>query len=449
MAPVALHPHDNGSSQHANSKNASTATTPSADAEARAHSGDDGTPVDLSSADVIRLEHEFGAHNYHPLPVVFDRALGAKVWDPEGKEYIDMLSAYSAVNQGHCHPRIVATLTQQAQRLTLSSRAFYNSGFGVFAERVTKLFNYEMVLPMNTGAEAVETGIKLARKWAYEKKGVTKGRAIVLSAAGNFHGRTIGVISMSTDPESREGFGPYLEGVGPNFRDGDSIHTIRYGEIEDIRRALELHSKDVAAILLEPIQGEAGIVVRELCTQHNVLLIYVVLLGKALSGGVYPVSAVLADKDVMLCIRPGEHGSTYGGNPLGCAVAMTALDVLIEEGLAERATRLGEQFRNDVRALRSPLVKEVRGRGLFNAIVIDESASSRGRTAWQFCLLLKSRGVLANPPIIRFSPPLVISEDDLQKSIGVIRQTLIDLDKLEEIPGEVESEKGFRDEISN
>ncbi|KAF8498140.1 ornithine-oxo-acid aminotransferase [Russula emetica] len=482
MAPVAVHSHDNGSSRHANGKTASTATVV---AEARAHSGDDGTAVDLSSADVIRLEHEFGAHNYHPLPVVFDRALGAKVWDPEGKEYIDMLSAYSAVNQGHCHPRIVATLTQQAQRLTLSSRAFYNSVFGAFAEKVTKVFNYEMVLPMNTGAEAVETGIKLARKWAYEKKGVTEGRAMVLSAAGNFHGRTISVISMSTDPESRNGFGPYLEGVGPNFRDGDAIRTIRYGEIEEIRRALELHGKDVAAVLLEPIQGEAGIVVpptgyfrqvRELCTQHNVLLICdeiqtglcrtgkmlcmehegvrpdVVLLGKALSGGVYPVSAVLANRDVMLCIRPGEHGSTYGGNPLGCAVAMTALDVLIEEGLAERATRLGEQFRNGIRALRSPLVKEVRGRGLFNAIVIDESASTHARTAWQFCLLLKSRGVLAKPThvnIVRFSPPLVISEEDLQKSIGVIQQALIDLDKLEEIPGEVESEKGFRDEISN
>ncbi|KAH9993356.1 ornithine aminotransferase [Russula vinacea] len=407
-----------------------------------------------------------------------------RVWDPEGKEYIDMLSAYSAVNQGHCHPRIVATLVQQAQRLTLSSRAFYNSLFGLFAEKVTKLFGYDMVLPMNTGAEAVETGIKLARKWAYEKKGVTEGRAIVLSAAGNFHGRTIGVISMSTDPESRNGFGPYLEGVGPNYRDGDAVRTIRYGEIDDIRRALELHGKDVAAILLEPIQGEAGIVVpptgyfrqvRELCSQHNVLLICdeiqtglcrtgkmlcvehegirpdVVLLGKALSGGVYPVSAVLADKDVMLCVRPGEHGSTYGGNPLGCAVAMTALDVLVEEGLAERALRLGEQFRNDIRALHSPLVKEVRGRGLFNAVVIDESTSSRGRTAWQFCLLLKSRGVLAKPThvnIIRFSPPLVISEEDLQKAVGVIRQALIDLDQLEEIPGEVESEKGFRDELN-
>lgn len=481
MAPVALHPQDNTLNRNANGKNASAvaaAVTP----EARDNSAQQ---VHLSSADVIRLEHEHGAHNYHPLPVVFDRALGATVWDPEGKEYIDMLSAYSAVNQGHCHPRIVATLVQQAQRLTLSSRAFYNSVFGAFAEKVTKIFGYDMVLPMNTGAEAVETGIKLARKWAYEKKGVPEGRAIVFSAAGNFHGRTIGVISMSTDPDSRNGFGPYLTGVGPTYQDGDATRTIRYGEIEDIRRALELYGKEAAAILIEPIQGEAGIVVppegylrqvRELCTQHNVLLVCdeiqtglsrtgkllcvehegirpdIVLLGKALSGGVYPVSAVLADKEVMLCIKPGEHGSTYGGNPLGCAVAMTALDVLIEERLAERAQRLGEQFRNGVRELRSPLVKEVRGRGLFNAIVINENASTRKRTAWQLCLLLKSRGVLAKPThvnIIRFSPPLVISEEDLQRGIEIIKQALNDLDELEEIPGEVESEKGFCDELTN
>ncbi|KAI0290055.1 ornithine-oxo-acid aminotransferase [Russula brevipes] len=475
MAPVAHHLQDDGSSRHANGKSASTAT-PDPAAEPRAES-DNAPPLHLSSADVIQREHEFGAHNYHPLPVVFDRGLGAKVWDPEGKEYTDMLSAYSAVNQGHCHPRI-------AQRLSLSSRAFYNSVFCAFAEKVTKLFGYDMVLPMNTGAEAVETGIKLARKWAYEEKKVPEGRAIVLSAAGNFHGRTIGVISMSTDPESRGGFGPYLEGVGPTYRDGDAVHTIRYGEIEDIRRALELHGKHVAAFLVEPIQGEAGIVlppagyfrqVRELCSQHNVLLICdeiqtglcrtgkllcvehegirpdVLLLGKALSGGMYPVSAVLADKHIMLCIQPGEHGSTYGGNPLGCAVAMTALDVLIDERLAERAERLGEQFRSGIRAFRSPLIKEVRGRGLFNAVVMNESASSRGRTAWQFCLLLKSRGVLAKPThvnIIRFSPPLVISEEDLQKAVETIQQALIDLDQLEEIPGEAESEKGFRDELS-
>ncbi|GBE86950.1 Ornithine aminotransferase car2 [Sparassis crispa] len=442
------------------------------------------TPAHLMTGDVIRLEHEFGAHNYHPLPVVFESAKGAKVWDPEGNEYIDMLSAYSAVNQGHCHPKIVAALVQQASKCTLSSRAFYNSMFGSFAEKITKMFGYDMVLPMNTGAEAVETALKLARRWAYEKKGVADGDALIFSAEGNFHGRTIGVISMSTDPESRHGFGPYLQGVGPTFEDGDEIRTIRYGKIADVARALQLHGKNTAAFLIEPIQGEAGIVVppdgylaqvRELCTKHNVLLICdeiqtglcrtgkmlcceydnvrpdLVLLGKALSGGVYPVSAVLADRDVMLCIQPGEHGSTYGGNPLGCAVAMTALDVLVEENLARRAEVLGEKFRNAVRAIKSPLVKTVRGRGLLNAVVIDEQCSSKGRTAWQFCLLLKSRGVLAKPThvnIIRFAPPLVISEEDLMKAVGVIASCLSDLDKLEDIPGEVESEKGHKDTLT-
>lgn len=439
----------------------------------------------VTSAEVINLEHEHGAHNYHPLPVVFERASGARVWDPEGNEYIDMLSAYSAVNQGHCHPRIVATLVEQAQKLTLSSRAFYNSVFGQYAKKVTGIFGFDMVLPMNTGAEAVETAIKLSRKWAYMKKGVPEGKAIVLSVEGNFHGRTLGVISMSTDPESRTGFGPYLPMVGPTFDDKGTTRTIRYGEISDIQRAFELHGENIAAFLVEPIQGEAGIVVppegylrevRELCTKHNVLLICdeiqtglcrtgkmlcyqhdnirpdIVLLGKALSGGVYPVSAVLADKDVMLCIKPGEHGSTYGGNPLGCAVAMTALDVLIEEDLANRAADLGKKFRAGVRGIKSPLVKLVRGRGLLNAVVIDEEKSARGRTAWQLCLLLKSRGLLAKPThvnIIRFAPPLVISEDELMKSVRIIEQSLIDLDQLEDIPGEVDSEKGFKDTLSN
>jgi len=441
--------------------------------------------VHLSSADVVQLEHEYGAHNYHPLPVVFESGKGAKVWDPEGKEYIDMLSAYSAVNQGHCHPRIVATLVEQAQKLTLSSRAFYNSVFGQYAKKVTSLLGYDMVLPMNTGAEAVETAIKLSRKWAYEKKGVPEGKAVVLSVEGNFHGRTIGIISMSTDPESRTGFGPYLQGVGPVFNDKGTARVIRYGEISDLERALELYGKNVAAFLIEPIQGEAGIVVppegylqqvRELCTRHRVLLICdeiqtglcrtgkmmcyeydsirpdVVLLGKALSGGMYPVSAVLADRDVMLCIQPGEHGSTYGGNPLGCAVAMTALDVLVDEKLAQRAFELGEKFRSAVRAIRSPLIQTVRGRGLLNAVVINEDKSTRGRSAWQLCLLLKSRGVLAKPThvnIIRFAPPLVISEADLMKAVKIIGECLADLDTLEEIPGEADSEKGFRDTLDN
>ncbi|EKM52383.1 uncharacterized protein PHACADRAFT_260715 [Phanerochaete carnosa HHB-10118-sp] len=441
--------------------------------------------VHLSSADVFHLEHEYGAHNYHPLPVVFESAKGAKVWDPEGKEYIDMLSAYSAVNQGHCHPRIVATLVEQAQKLTLSSRAFYNSVFGKYAQKVTSMFGYDMVLPMNTGAEAVETSIKLCRKWAYEKKGVPAGEAIVLSVAGNFHGRTIGVISMSTDPESRTGFGPYLEGVGPTFVDNGPTRTIQFGEISDLERALELHGSRVAGFLIEPIQGEAGIVVppagylvkvRELCTKHKVLLICdeiqtglcrtgkmmayeydnirpdIVLLGKALSGGMYPVSAVLADRDVMLCIRPGEHGSTYGGNPLGCAVSMTALDVLVEEDLAQRAYDLGVKFRFGISAIKSPLIKTVRGLGLLNAIVIDEEKSIRKRTAWQLCLLLKSRGVLAKPThvnIIRFAPPLIISEEDLMKAVKIIGECLEDLDNLDVIPGEVESEKGFKEVLDD
>ncbi|GAW06750.1 ornithine aminotransferase [Lentinula edodes] len=393
-----------------------------------------------SSAEVIQMEHQFGAHNYHPLPVVFERAQGAKVWDPEGREYIDMLSAYSAVNQvsilfaveeGHCHPRIAATLIEQYHR-----------------------------------------NVWLARKWAYAKKGVPEGKAMVLCVENNFHGRTLGIISMSTDPESRTGFGPYLEGVGPTFVDGSQERTIRYGIVEDLERALELHGKYVAAFLIEPIQGEAGIVVPELgylaqvhavCKKHNVLLICdeiqtglcrtgkmldceydnvrpdVVLLGKALSGGMYPVSAVLADRDIMLCIKPGEHGSTYGGNPLGCAVAMTALQVLQDEKLAERAMALGGLFRSSVSALNSPLVQIVRGRGLLNAVVIDESKSTKGRTAWQLCLLLKSRGVLAKPThvnIIRFAPPLVISEEDLLKSVKVLGECLNDLDKLDVIPGE-------------
>jgi len=439
----------------------------------------------LTSADVIRKEHTHGAHNYHPLPVVFDSALGAKVWDPEGNEYIDMLSAYSAVNQGHRHPKIIDALIAQAGKLTLSSRAFYNSVFGEFAEQITSMFGYDMVLPMNTGAEAVETSVKLARKWAYEKKGVPEGKAVVLSVEGNFHGRTLGIISMSTDPESRGGFGPYLEGVGPTYIDGGKQQTIRYGVIEDLERALELNGKNVAAFLIEPIQGEAGIVVpedgylaqvHELCKMHNVLLICdeiqtglcrtgkmlaceydnvrpdIILLGKALSGGVYPVSAVLADKDVMLCIKPGEHGSTYGGNPLGCAVAMTALRVLVDEKLADRAMVLGEKFRSSVLALKSPMVATVRGRGLLNAIVIDESQSSRGRTAWQLCLLLKSRGVLAKPThvnIIRFAPPLVIEEKDLMKAVKIIGECLKDLDVLEEIPGDEGSEKGHTDNLTN
>ncbi|GHJ87865.1 hypothetical protein NliqN6_4267 [Naganishia liquefaciens] len=427
-----------------------------------------------SSEDVIHMEHEHSAHNYHPLPVVFEKAKGAKVWDPEGKEYIDMLSAYSAVNQGHCHPRILQTLTEQAHKVTLSSRAFYSSHLGPYAEKVTSMFGYDMVLPMNTGMEAVETAIKLARKWGYTKKGIPEGKAKVLSVDGSFHGRSLGAISLSTDPESRAGFGPFVPGLGPVTSTG----TIRYNHPEDLEAALKAHGDEVAGFIVEPIQGEAGIYVpdegylarcAELCKRYNVLFIVdeiqtglartgkmlcsewdnvkpdIITLGKALSGGVYPVSAVLANKDVMLCIKPGEHGSTYGGNPLGCAVAMTALDVLVDEKLVDRAQRLGEIFRSEVRKIDSPLIKLVRGRGLLNAIIIDESASKKGRTAWQLCLLMKSKGLLAKPThvnIIRFAPPLVIEESDLRKGISLIKESLGELDELDRIPGDVGEEKG-------
>ncbi|SJX63385.1 probable CAR2-ornithine aminotransferase [Sporisorium reilianum f. sp. reilianum] len=426
--------------------------------------------IPLTTQEVIHKEAEYGAHNYHPLPVVFDRAQGAHVWDPEGKQYLDFLSAYSAVNQGHCHPAIVGALVAQAQRLTLSSRAFYNSAFAPFAEKVTQTFGYEMVLPMNTGAEAVETALKLARKWGYMKKGIPDGKARLLSVSGNFHGRTLGVISMSTDPESRTGFGPFLDRVGPGVDD----MTIRYDNADDLEKVLDKYGHEVAAFLVEPIQGEAGIVVptpgylkrvEQLCRKHNVLFICdeiqtglgrtgkmlahqhdgvrpdIVTLGKALSGGVYPVSAVLADRDVMLCIKPGEHGSTYGGNPLGCAVATAAIDVLVNEKLCERADELGAKFRHQLAEIKHPLLASVRGRGLLNAIVIDEHKSTKGRSAWQLCLLLKHKGLLAKPThvnIIRLAPPLVIDEKDLEKGVQIIKEALEELDTLDVIPGDDE-----------
>ncbi|CDH55574.1 ornithine aminotransferase [Lichtheimia corymbifera JMRC:FSU:9682] len=410
-----------------------------------------------TSKEAINLEHEYSAHNYHPLPAVFSKAQGVWVWDPEGRKYMDFLSAYSAVNQGHCHPKIVKALCDQAQVLTLSSRAFYNNVFGSFAKYIHEYFGYDMVLPMNTGAEAVETAIKLARKWGYEKKGIPENEAIVLSAENNFHGRTTGVVSMSTDPESYGGFGPYLPLVGPKA----TGHLIRYNNVDDLKQVLEAHGDKVAAFIVEPIQGEAGIMVpddgylkqcQELCKKHNVLFIAdeiqtglgrtgkmlctqhdnirpdVVLLGKALSGGVYPVSAVLADKDVMMCIKPGEHGSTYGGNPLGCAVSIAALEVIKEEDLPARAERLGKVFRDALSKIKSPLLQTVRGRGLLNAIVIDESKSDK--TAWEICLLLKSRGLLAKPThvnIIRLAPPLVITEEELLEGARIIEQALTDI----------------------
>ncbi len=417
----------------------------------------DAESGNVSSEQSIRLENAHSAHNYHPLPVVFSKAQGAHVWDPECRQYLDFLSAYSAVNQGHCHPKIINALIEQAQNLTLSSRAFHNDVYGTFSKYVTEYFGYDRVLPMNTGAEAVETSLKIARKWGYMKKGIARDQAIVLTPTENFHGRTMGVISMSTDPESRDGYGPYLPNVGPQCPGSDRF--IRYNCIEDLEHALSKHGRNVAAFLVEPIQGEAGIVVPDdnylcrvsaLCKEHNVLLIVdeiqtgiartgkmlcvehsgvrpdMVLLGKAISGGVYPVSVVLADDVVMNCIEPGTHGSTYGGNPLGCAVSMAALGVVKEEGLVERSAKLGEVFRTGLREIKSPLVKVVRGLGLFNAVVVDESQMN-GKTAWELCILMKSKGLLAKPThqnIIRFAPPLVISEEDIRLGLSIIKASL-------------------------
>lgn len=382
---------------------------------------------------------------------------------------MDFLSAYSATNQGHCHPKIVKALIDQAQTLTLSSRAFYNDQYGKYAKYITEYFGFDMVLPMNTGAEAVETAIKLARKWGYTKKGIPPNKAIVFSATGNFHGRTTGIISMSTDPESRGGFGPYLPNVGPQCPKTGEL--LEYGSLESLEKCLKAHADHAAGFLVEPIQGEAGIYVPpegylkgayELCKKYNVLFIAdeiqtglcrsgkmlacdwedvrpdILILGKALSGGVYPVSAVLADKDIMLCIRPGEHGSTYGGNPLGCAVAMAALEVLKEENLAERSNQLGQKFREMLRSINSPYISLVRGKGLLNAVVIDESISDK--SAWHICLLLKHNGLLAKPThrnIIRLAPPLCITEEELKKGADIIAKVLREIKdmKIADIPG--------------
>lgn len=418
--------------------------------------------MSISSATAQQYEHDYSAHNYHPLPVVFHKAQGAHVWDPEGKEYLDFLSAYSAVNQGHCHPKIVGALIEQAQKLTLCSRAFSSDVFGEYAKYVTEYFGYELILPMNTGAEAVETGLKLARKWGYAKKGIKKGEAIILSAVDNFHGRTLGIISMSTDPDATTDFGPYLNGVGPQIPGEHKGSLLRYGVIEDVEKAFANAGDKIAAILLEPIQGEAGIVVppkgyfarvQKLCREYKVLLICdeiqtgiartgkmlcyehyenvrpdIVLLGKAISGGVYPVSAVLSSKEIMLTLPAGSHGSTYGGNPLACSVAMAALQVVKDENLAARAESLGQLLRNKLQELLNEsngVITEVRGKGLLCAIVIDDS-KTKG-TAWDLCLLMKDQGVLAKPThdnIIRLAPPLVISEEDLLKGVTAIKNAL-------------------------
>ena len=396
----------------------------------------------------MALEDAHGAHNYHPLPVVLDRGEGVHVWDVEGKKYFDFLSAYSAVNQGHCHPHIVGALQRQSERLTLTSRAFYNSNLGPFEKFMTELFGYDKVLPMNSGVEGGETSNKLARKWGYQKKGIPENQARILFAHGNFWGRTLAAISSSDDPLSYKDFGPYMPGYD----------LIPYNDLDALER--ELKDPNVCAFMVEPIQGEAGVVVpdegylagvRQLCTQYNVLFIAdevqtgiartgrllatdyedarpdLLVLGKALSGGVFPVSAVLADNEVMMCLKPGEHGSTFGGNPLACAVAQAALEVVINDELASNAYKLGMRFREAMQDLveSTELVTAVRGKGLLNAIVINDTPDSS--TAWDLCVALKDNGLLAKPThgnIIRFAPPLVMTAAQLEECIAIIAKTV-------------------------
>ena len=402
------------------------------------------------SEELIRLEAQYGAHNYHPLPVVLAKGLGAKVLDVEGKEYFDFLSAYSAVNQGHCHPKILKALTDQASRLTLTSRAFHNDVLGKYEQFITTLFGYDKVLPMNTGVEGGETANKLARKWGYEHKGIPENQAKIIFAKGNFWGRTLAAISSSDDPVSYKGFGPYMPGY----------ELIPYNDLQALEQKLQ--DPTVAAFMVEPIQGEAGVVVpdegylagvRALCTQHNVLFIAdevqtgiartgkmlacdyedarpdILILGKAISGGVLPVSAILADDEVMLTIKPGEHGSTYGGNPLACKVAQAALEVVVDENLAQKSQVLGDLFRKELTdfMITHEMVQTVRGKGLLNALVINDTEESS--TAWDLCVGLKENGLLAKPThgnIIRFAPPLVITEGELNHCLEIIKQTIAD-----------------------
>ncbi len=419
----------------------------------------------ISSQDAIALEEKYGAQNYHPLPVVLSRGEGVYVWDVEGRKYYDFLSAYSAVNQGHCHPHIISALKEQAEKLTLTSRAFYNDMLGKYEKYITEYFGFDRVLPMNTGAEAVETALKLARKWGYEKKGIHVNQAKIVVCQNNFHGRTITIISASNDPIATENFGPFTPG----------IFSIRYNDINALSEALE--DKNVAAFMVEPIQGEAGVYVPDedylkeaysLCKRKNVLFIAdevqtgvartgrllascgncscttklcsgtpdvkpdILILGKALSGGVFPVSAVLANNDIMDVIRPGNHGSTFGGNPLACAVAIAALEVVKNENLAANAYRLGKLFRSEIRKLieKSNLVQLVRGKGLLNAIVINDDEDSS--TAWDICIALKENGLLAKPThgnIIRFAPPLVMTEEQLLDCVSIIFKTILEFEK--------------------
>jgi len=406
-----------------------------------------------SAASYIALEDQYGAHNYHPLPVVLSKGEGVYVWDVEGKRYYDFLSAYSAVNQGHCHPRIIDALTNQAARLTLTSRAFYNDQLGEYEAFMTKLFGYDKLLPMNTGVEAVETAIKLCRRWAYEVKGQKSGTAKIIVAEGNFHGRTMAAVSISSDPDSKGGYAPYLPG----------FIEVPFNDIDAFKKAVE--DDEIAGVLMEPIQGEAGVRVPDdtylkdvvkICKEKNILFIAdevqtgiartgkmlasdllgirpdILILGKALSGGVLPVSCVMADDEIMLTIKPGQHGSTFGGNPLASAVALEAMQVVLDEKLAEKADYLGKIFRAEMQKLIevSDLVKLVRGKGLLNAVVINDSEDSS--TAWDICVKMAENGLLAKPThgnIIRFAPPLVITEEQLLDCCRIIRETIVNFSK--------------------
>ncbi len=417
----------------------------------------------LNSTELMNLEDKYGAHNYHPLPVVLSRGEGVFVWDVEGKMYYDFLSAYSAVNQGHCHPHIINALKEQSEKLTLTSRAFYNDMLGPYEKFITEYFHYDKVLPMNTGVEAVETALKLCRKWAYVIKGIETNKAKIVFASGNFHGRTLAVISASVDPDSRVGYGPYMPG----------FEVVDYNNLEALEKAL--NDENIAGFIVEPIQGEAGVIVpdegylkgaKALCEKYNCLFIAdevqtgiartgrllatcgdcdcgsrcmntpevkpdILILGKAMSGGVFPVSAVLANDEIMLCIKPGEHGSTFGGNPLACAVAIAALEVVEDENLSENAEKMGIIFRQKMQNLvdKSDLISLVRGKGLLNAIVINDVENSK--TAWNICIALKENGLLAKPThgnIIRFAPPLVINLEQLHECCNIIEKTILDFE---------------------
>ncbi len=406
------------------------------------------TQTKNSAQKAVELEDKYGAHNYHPLPVVLERGEGVFVWDVNGKQYFDFLAAYSAVNQGHCHPKIISALVEQAQKLTLTSRAFYNDSLGEYERFITAYFGYDKVLPMNTGAEGVETALKLARKWAYEKKGVAANEAKIIVCKNNFHGRTITIVSGSSDPDAKTNFGPFTPG----------IIEVEYNNVAALAELLK--DKTIAGFLIEPVQGEAGVVIPDegylkkcydLCKANNVLFIAdeiqsglcrtgkmlacdhdgvhadILILGKALSGGTYPVSAVLTNDEVMLCIKPGQHGSTYGGNPLACKVGIAALTVLKEEKLAENSERLGKLLLNELKAIQTEnpeLVRLVRGKGLFCAMVINER---NGKNAWDVCVEMMKHGLLAKPThgdIIRFAPPLVITEEQIMECVDIIRKSL-------------------------